>query len=93
MKRDLESWNVLSQVWGEEPGGVVEGPEQLPLFLLSVGCEPLWQQQCDISLSLSEKLDMEKQQYSISPSCNMCVSWSCKGGSLVGTKYIQLTKK
>lgn len=57
---------------GEKPGGGVEGPEQLTFFLPSVGSEALWQQQCGISLSLSEKLDMEKQQRGISPSCNVC---------------------
>lgn len=38
----------------------MEGPEQLPLFLSSVRYEPLWQQQCGISLTLFEKLDVEK---------------------------------
>lgn len=40
-------------------------------FLSSVGYEPLWQEQCGISLSLSEKLDMQKQQCGTSPSCKV----------------------
>ena len=56
--RDLESWNILYQVWDEE----LWITHSSSLFSSLLWDMPFWQQHCCVSLSLSEKLDTEKQQ-------------------------------